>query len=128
MIEDVITSVTESDDIPSSAEGFTIVEGEDLTLLPGLIDSHVHVNMPSAECFKVLEPALSNGVTTICDMHNNPGLIQKLKEMCSKSNSLPDLKSACYAATIQGGWPKPIVLKVYDSPEVSRTYSSRPSR
>jgi hypothetical protein len=43
-----------------------------------------------------------------------------LKEACAASVELPDLKSAFYGATIEGGWPKPILLTLDPSPEVSR--------
>ena len=121
--ENVITNVIESQEVRPIAGAFSVVEGEGLSLLPGLIDSHVHAHIRPGKCARVLEPALSNGITTLLDMHNNPEIVRKLKVVCSSSRSLPDLKSACYAATIDGGWPKPIVLDHDDSEQVSATCS-----
>ena len=48
------------------------------TLLPGLIDSHIHGlggNVLS------IEQSLRFGVTTVCDMHNEPEQIAKLKKV-----------------------------------------------
>jgi hypothetical protein len=116
--EGVISSVIKSREALALTKAFTIVEGQGFTLIPGLIDSHIHAHIRPGKCAKVLEPALSSGITTLLDMHNNPDIVQKLKQLCSVSQSLPDLKSACYAATIEGGWPKPIVLHHDDSEQV----------
>lgn len=124
--ESLITSVIESHEVRPLGKAFTVVEGEGLSLLPGLIDAHVHAHIRPGKCARVLEPALSNGVTTLLDMHNNPNIVRKLKEACSTSRSLPDIKSACYAATINGGWPKPIVLHHDDSEQVSPTCQCGP--
>lgn len=48
------------------------------TLIPGLIDCHIHAlggNMQS------IEQSLRFGVTTVCDMHNDPKDNNKLKEV-----------------------------------------------
>jgi dihydroorotase-like cyclic amidohydrolase len=122
--EGVISSVIESGEVRPVTKAFTVVEGEDFTLLPGLIDSHVHAHLRPGKCAKVLEPALSNGITTLLDMHNNPDIVQKLKQVCASWTSLPDLKSACYAGTVNGGWPLPIVLHHDDSEQVSTFQST----
>ena len=57
-------------------------------------------------------------------MHNTPDDVIRLKKECASSSELPDLKSAFYGATIEGGWPKPIVLHLDPSPEVSQQSKS----
>ncbi len=58
-----IESVTPGDDVPAAAGADAeIVDGTDMTLLPGLIDSHTHNFGPA------LEQALNFGVTTVLDM------------------------------------------------------------
>lgn len=108
-------------DIPKEAE---VIDGSGQTLLPGLIDAHVHVydlHLPKgADHSQVLRTPLKCGVTTICDMHSDPQTIinfrRDIKEELAKVRSeggkiqLADLKSCLYGATIEGGWPKPIVL------------------
>ncbi|MDE2851431.1 MAG: CIA30 family protein [Acidobacteriota bacterium] len=58
-----IESVTTGADIPATAGAEAeVVDGADMTLLPGLIDSHTHNFGPA------LEQALNFGVTTVLDM------------------------------------------------------------
>ena len=95
---------------PSDA---TVITGSNLTLLPGLIEAHMHAHLPPGAGSEILAPAIQCGITTCCDMHNNPVDVKKLKAACSASATLPDLKSAFFGATIEGGWPKPIVLREY---------------
>ena len=69
---------------------------------------------------EILRPAIACGITTCLDMHNEPDSVIRIKKACAASAELPDLKSAFYGATIEGGWPKPIVLHLDPSPEVSQ--------
>jgi imidazolonepropionase-like amidohydrolase len=57
-----------------SADGASVVDGAGKTLLPGLIDAHVHVHGEES-----LEQALLFGVTTELDMMMPPGLAARLK-------------------------------------------------
>ncbi|HEX7286800.1 MAG TPA: amidohydrolase family protein [Candidatus Angelobacter sp.] len=72
------------------------VDGAGKTLLPGLIDAHVHVRGPES-----LEQAMVFGVTTELDMMMSPRLEYELK---SRSNdSVASFLSAGFAATVPGG-------------------------
>lgn len=135
-ILDVYTS-SSSDIIPQP--GMTVIDGRGHTLLPGLIEAHVHVydlHLPPGEDHgQVLRSPLKCGVTTICDMHSDLNTIHTFKaqikaeaEGARKGRNggrveLTDLKSSLYGATIEGGWPKPIVLAHNPSEEVSQKYS-----
>lgn len=115
-------------------EATTIVEGSGHTLLPGLIDAHVHVydlHLPKgADHSQVLRQPLRCGVTTVCDMHSDPPTIHRFREQIKdevnrakrddETVQLCDIKSALYGATIEGGWPKPIVLGHNPTDEVMR--------
>ena len=101
-------STESTKDAPSDAK---IITGSNLTLLPGLIEAHMHAHLPPGAGPEILAPAIQCGITTCCDMHNTPEDVKKLKAACNASATLPDLKSAFYGATIEGGWPKPIVLR-----------------
>ena len=103
---------------PTKGQGAILIDGTGKTLLPGLLDGHIHAHPPPGKGSEILRPAMACGITTCCDLHNKPETVQKLKADCSASPSLPDLKSACYAATIEGGWPKPIILHLDPSEEV----------
>lgn len=98
----VNASAVPSADICVNASGHTI--------LPGLIDAHVHVHKGSVE----LAQALRFGVTTVLDLFNEPDHIAKLKREAANRTDIADVKSACFAATIPGGWPRPVVLATTD--------------
>jgi imidazolonepropionase-like amidohydrolase len=130
--------------VPTKAEeDATVIDGTGHTLLPGLIEAHMHAHLPPGKgtaCdamskterpyvrqllihetgSEILKPAIACGITTCLDMHNTPEDIIRLKKDCAASAELPDLKSAFYGATIEGGWPKPILLHHDPSPEVSQ--------
>ena len=86
------------------------------TLLPGLIDAHIHANNGQV---LAIEQALKFGVTTVLDMHNEPQHVHALKEVARERNDVADFLSACYGATIEGGWPEPVVTAHDKSAEVS---------
>jgi imidazolonepropionase-like amidohydrolase len=73
-----------------------IVDGSGKTLLPGLIDSHVHVH--GAE---TLEQAMIFGITSELDMMMDPRMMVRLKH--SETSSMADFWSAGILATAPGG-------------------------
>ncbi|KAF2170628.1 hypothetical protein M409DRAFT_19444 [Zasmidium cellare ATCC 36951] len=77
------------------------------TLLPGLIDAHVHIDFGSESG---LAQGLRFGVTTQCDMGNAPFQIHQLRALVSKGDC-SDLKAAMKSATPEGGWPAPLLEK-----------------
>lgn len=83
--------------VPAGAE---IVEGKGLTLLPGLIDSHVHAFAPAE-----LRRSLMFGVTTVMDMMTIPGFMRpvKARQTATGTPDMADLFSAGLAATAPGG-------------------------
>ncbi len=83
--------------VPAGAE---VVEGKGLTLLPGLIDSHVH-----AFALAELRRSLMFGVTTVMDMMTVPGFMRSVKTMQAATGTpdMADLFSAGLAATAPGG-------------------------
>ena len=83
--------------------GVPILEARGGTVLPGLIDAHVHV-FPGA-----LQAALRAGVTTEVDMFAGPGLIASLRQQASADSGAADLRSAGIGATAPGGHPTRLV-------------------
>ncbi len=79
-----------------SPAGAQIIDGAGKTLLPGLIDAHVHIHSPEA-----LEQALVFGVTTEFDMMMPPELEFRLKSIMN--DSMTSFLSAGNPATVPGG-------------------------
>ena len=92
------------------------INAEGKTLTPGLIDAHIHADKGRV---LALEQSMRFGVTTVIDMHNEPKHVASLKKVARERNDVSDFKSACHAATIDQGWPAPIVLRADNSEEVS---------
>lgn len=83
--------------------GAGVVNGAGRTLLPGFIDSHVH--LPAAPEL-ALSQSLSLGVTTVIDMFNTGEILLTLKRIeAEDSFELADLRTAGIGATAPGGWP-----------------------
>jgi len=85
--------------------GARIVSGEGRTLLPGLIDAHVHIARDAREA---LQQALVLGVTTELDMYSSPDKLAAIKAL--EAADPPDLsavRTAGMGATVPGGHPIP---------------------
>jgi imidazolonepropionase-like amidohydrolase len=92
-----ITAVGQNVTVP---EGATVLNGKGQTLLPGLIDAHVHVWDPQN-----LKQSLVFGVTTVVDMFMNVTTMKDMKKMQSsgKANDRAYLVSAGSLVTAPGG-------------------------
>ena len=68
----IIAAVTDYDDVPL---GIPVLEAGELCVLPGLVDTHVHINEPGRTAWEGFTTATSaaaaGGVTTLCDMPLN---------------------------------------------------------
>ncbi len=104
----------ESSSSLGTANRLSVIDGSGCTLLPSLIDAHVHVFRGVDE----VKRALAAGVTTLFDMHNTPSNATYMKDLSRQSNELPEVFSAFHAATVDGGWPRAIVRHTTDDPTV----------
>jgi beta-lactamase class D/imidazolonepropionase-like amidohydrolase len=77
--------------------GVATIDGAGLTLMPGLIDSHVHAFSSEA-----LEQAARFGVTTVLDMFTDPAFAARARRSTGEQRHA-DLRSAGYLATAPGG-------------------------
>lgn len=102
-------------------EGCTVVDATGCTLLPGLIDAHVHVYQD----VNLLETAIQYGVTTVLDMHNEPEWFQDISKVTKQRNDVSDVKSCGFGATIKDGWPAAIVKLVSQEPKVRYFFLGR---
>jgi len=68
----VIAAVTDFDEIPSSA---SVIESGELAILPGVVDTHVHINEPGRTAWEgfctATQAAAAGGVTTLIEMPLN---------------------------------------------------------
>ncbi|WP_158579960.1 amidohydrolase family protein [Geodermatophilus marinus] len=83
--------------------GLPGVRADGATLLPGLVDAHVHL-APGA-----LRAAVRFGVTTVVDMFADPAAARSAKEEAAADPSAADLRSAGFGATTPGGHPTRLV-------------------
>ena len=91
----IVRVASDGRDAPADA----VIEGAGLTLLPGLIDAHAHVQSPDS-----LRQALRFGVTTELDMFTAPGLLRPLHQLARKDGAaMADFRSAGILATVPGG-------------------------
>lgn len=92
-----ITDVGKNIPIPEGAE---IISGDDLTLLPGLIDSHVHIFS-----WNDLRLEAVFGVTTVMDMMTTKAFLQQTKAMLKTEGKykMADFYSSGQPATCPGG-------------------------
>ena len=77
--------------------GATIIDANNATLMPGLIDSHVHTDIDG------LHDALSFGVTTELEMNGKWSFNQRKK--IAKRHDVADLRSPGMGVTPPGGHP-----------------------
>ncbi|MDQ3655613.1 MAG: amidohydrolase family protein [Chloroflexota bacterium] len=82
-----------------------VIDGVGKTLLPGLIDAHVHT--PSIPTFAegVLRKAVVFGVTTVIDLGAEPSVVTAMKAKAAVSSEVAGLVSAGVVATAPGGHP-----------------------
>ncbi|MCY9661654.1 amidohydrolase family protein [Paenibacillus chondroitinus] len=94
-------------DIPVDA---TIIDGENMTLIPGLIDAHVHTSIGG------LQDALKFGVTTELEM--NGDFTKRGRDIQLKNvDGVADVRSAGTAITAPGGHPDELLPDGDEIPE-----------
>jgi imidazolonepropionase-like amidohydrolase len=83
--------------------GVTVVPGAGRTLLPGLIDAHIHL-APGA-----LARGPRFGVTTQLDMFADPKVLAAAKAEAAARTDVSDVRSAGIGATAPGGHPTQLI-------------------
>lgn len=117
-----IESVGPIQEIPQLDSSVKVYSKPDHTVLPGLIDCHIHADRADPEA---LPQALRFGVTTVCEMHNELPNVLKLRKQ-SQQPDTADYKTAGQAATIENGWPIPVITAHDSSPETLAAISQWP--
>jgi imidazolonepropionase-like amidohydrolase len=80
-------------------DGDEVIDAEGGTILPGLIDSHVHL-VPGS-----LAQALIFGVTTALDMFSKADVVAVARQQAGARSDVADVRSAGIGATAPGGHP-----------------------
>jgi imidazolonepropionase-like amidohydrolase len=82
-------------------EGTTIIEASGRTIIPGIVESHIHVedNIPA-----VLQAFLADGVTTVGNTGGSPSAVAIFKEASQQLNAARGF-IAGPAVTAPGGYP-----------------------
>jgi imidazolonepropionase-like amidohydrolase len=91
--------ITECSVASAAREGDEVIDAGGGTVLPGLIDAHVHL-VPGA-----LAQSLTFGVTTVLDMFSKPDLVASAKEQAGSRPDVADVRSSGVGATAPGGHP-----------------------
>jgi imidazolonepropionase-like amidohydrolase len=84
---------------PAARDGDEVTDAAGGTLLPGLVDSHVHLVAGA------LAQGLTFGVTTALDMFSPPGVMAAARQQAGARPDVADVRSAGIGATAPGGHP-----------------------
>lgn len=123
LVEDgKIKSVGPTSSLPPLAMSLETYSKPGHTVLPGLIDCHIHADNADPEA---LPQALRFGVTTVCDMQNELPNVLKLKQQTQEPDTA-SYKTAGQAATIENGWPIPVILAHDKSPSTLASIATWP--
>ena len=91
--------ITECSAASVAQDGDDVIDVGGGTVLPGLIDAHVHL-VPGA-----LAQSLTFGVTTVLDMFSKPDQVAAAKEQAGSRPDVADVRSSGVGATAPGGHP-----------------------
>jgi imidazolonepropionase-like amidohydrolase len=91
--------VTKCSIASAAQDGDEVIDARGGTVLPGLIDAHVHL-VPGA-----LAQSLTFGVTTVLDMFSKPDLVARAKEEAGSRPDVADVRSSGVGATAPDGHP-----------------------
>ncbi len=118
------TRITAIEDHDPIVRGDHVVDGRGATLVPGLIDAHVHVFSSSNAPGHVSLPApelafqrlLYSGVTTVFDPGSDPGEAFPMRDALAEGSVVgPTLYAAGPIFTAPGGHPVPMVEEMAPS-------------
>ncbi|MFK7951601.1 MAG: amidohydrolase family protein [Ekhidna sp.] len=89
--------ITEIGNLSRNRDNLVVIDGTGKTIIPGLINSHVHAWIPYH-----LKNAMEGGVYAVLDMHGPAEQTKSLRKY-KLENGYAKFYSAGYAATVEGG-------------------------
>lgn len=124
VLDGKISQVGEGSPPSSATKDIPVLSKPGHTLIPGLIDGHIHANSGNIPS---LEQSIRFGVTTVCDMHNESEFFVPVAQKASdpKNRSIyADFKYCGFGCTVTGGWPAAVVQAFDSSPEMAAIIAS----
>ena len=106
-----------------ASNGAQVVDGKGKTLLPGIIDAHVHV--PHVDTRNALIQSARFGVTTDLDMFTGRETLKAIKQIKKEdAPGMADMRSAGVGASATGGHPSDLGggFPTIDSPEQAEAF------
>lgn len=91
--------ITDCSAVSAAQAGDDVIDAGGGTVLPGLIDAHVHLVSGA------LAQSLTFGVTTVLDMFSEPDRVAGAKEQAASRPDVADVRSSGVGATAPGGHP-----------------------
>ncbi|KAI0108757.1 hypothetical protein F4776DRAFT_409921 [Hypoxylon sp. NC0597] len=117
LVEDGLIKQVSKEQLSVSDTATIVVSKPGHTLIPGIIDGHVHGHIDEENSF--LKQALKFGVTTLCDMHQEAENVPILRAQAAQDPDSADFKTCSVSATTLGGWPEAVVT-AHDKSEETR--------
>ncbi len=119
-----IKSITEHSETKND-QAYHIIDGKEKTLIPGLIDAHVHLsgsgsvpweNLSADETYN-LKAYLHSGITTVYDLGGMASDIEKLSQEVGKGELLgPNIYHSHIPITVKNGHPIPLTKEILGWP------------
>jgi imidazolonepropionase-like amidohydrolase len=125
---EVIVWAGSRDSLPAEAAGAEVVDGHGGTLLPGLIDAHIHLAMsrgsgataPLTGALDAAASALDVGITAVRDLGaRDHSVIAAAREIAAGRAPGPWLVAAGRPLSVPGGYMPGVAVEV-DSPDATR--------
>ncbi|OCK75243.1 hypothetical protein K432DRAFT_429545 [Lepidopterella palustris CBS 459.81] len=116
-----IADVGPTSSLPSTS--FPTISKPNHTLLPGLIDAHIHADKGNP---LALTQSLRFGITTVCDMHNEAANVSAMRDLTRSLSTAAGYKTAGISATIENGWPIPVITAHDKSAETAAEIATWP--
>lgn len=110
IVSSKIEGIYENIDVTKAFINVNIIDGDNLLLFPGFIDSHVHINGGGGEGgFKTRTPEIKfsdltkSGITTVVGCIGTDGVCRDMRSLIAKANALEEegITTYCYTGSYE---------------------------